>query len=153
MYSVYYYNAFPKNCAYFQCSRKCENTSLIVTLDLRVVQLLSHVRLFQPRRLQHTWLLCPSLSHRVCLMSIESVMLSNHFILCQSPFPLAFNLSQHQDLFQWVSSSHQVAKVLELQLQHQSFQFRNIFIKINLRVISYGNVPRYKIVHYFYFLG
>ena len=33
--------------------------------------------------------------------------------------PSAFNLSQHQGLFQWVSSSHQVAKVLELQLQHQ----------------------------------
>ena len=36
-----------------------------------------------------------------------------------SPSPPAFNLSQHQGLFQWVSSSHQVAKVLELQLQHQ----------------------------------
>ena len=33
-----------------------------------------------------------------------------------SPSPPAFNLSQHQGLFQWVSSSHQVAKVLELQL-------------------------------------
>ena len=33
-----------------------------------------------------------------------------------------FNLSQHQGLFKWVSSSHQVAKVLEFQLQHQSFQ-------------------------------
>ena len=38
-----------------------------------------------------------------------------------SPSPPALNLSQHQGLFQWVSSSHQVAKVLELQLQHQSF--------------------------------
>ena len=37
-----------------------------------------------------------------------------------SPSPSALNLSQHQSLFQWVSSSHQVAKVLEL--QHQSFQ-------------------------------
>ena len=34
-----------------------------------------------------------------------------------------FNISQHQGLFQWVSSSHQVAKVLELQLQHRSFQW------------------------------
>ena len=42
-----------------------------------------------------------------------------------SPSPPAFNLSQHQGLFQWVSSSHQVAKLLEFQLQHQSFQFRN----------------------------
>ena len=40
-----------------------------------------------------------------------------------SPSLPAFNLSQHQGLFQWVSSSHQVAKVLELQLQHQSFQW------------------------------
>ena len=39
-----------------------------------------------------------------------------------SPSP-AFNLSQHQGLFQWVSSSHQVTKVLEFQLQHQSFQW------------------------------
>ena len=40
-----------------------------------------------------------------------------------SPSPPAFNLSQHQGLFQWVSSSHQVAKVLEFQLQHHSFQW------------------------------
>ena len=40
-----------------------------------------------------------------------------------SPSPPAFNLSQHQGLFQWVSSLHQVAKVLEFQLQHQSFQW------------------------------
>ena len=39
-----------------------------------------------------------------------------------SPSPPTFNLSQHQGLFKWVSSSHQVAKVLEFQLQHQSFQ-------------------------------
>ena len=38
--------------------------------------------------------------------------------LLSFPSPPAFNLSQHQRLFQWVSSSHQVAKVLELQLQH-----------------------------------
>ena len=39
------------------------------------------------------------------------------------PSPSALNLSQHQDLFQWVVSSHQVAKVLELQLQPQSCQW------------------------------
>ena len=38
-----------------------------------------------------------------------------------SPSPPALNLSEHQGLFKWVSSSHQVAKVLEFQLQHQSF--------------------------------
>jgi len=40
-----------------------------------------------------------------------------------SPSLPALNLSQHQGLFQWVSFSHQVAKVLEFQLQHQSFQW------------------------------
>ena len=40
-----------------------------------------------------------------------------------SPSPPALNLSQHQGLFQWVSSLHEVAKVLEFQLQHQSFQW------------------------------
>ena len=40
-----------------------------------------------------------------------------------SPFPPAFHLAQHQGLFQWVSSLHQMAKVLEFQLQHQSFQW------------------------------
>ena len=40
-----------------------------------------------------------------------------------SPSPPALNLSQHQGLFKWVSSSHQVAKVLEFQHQHQSFQW------------------------------
>ena len=38
-----------------------------------------------------------------------------------SPFPPIFNLSQHQGLFQGVSSSHHMAKVLEILLQHQSF--------------------------------
>ena len=40
-----------------------------------------------------------------------------------SPSRPTFLLSQHQGLFTWVSSSHQVAKVLEFQLQHQSFQW------------------------------
>ena len=67
-------------------------------------------------------------------MSIESVM--THTIQpshpLSSPSPLAFSLSQHlsQGLFQWVSSSYQVVKVLELQLQQQSFQwiFRTDFL-------------------------
>ena len=55
------------------------------------------------------------------LMSIESVMPTNHLIL-SSPSPPVLNLSQHQGLFKGVSSSHQVAKVVEFQLQYQSFQ-------------------------------
>ena len=52
----------------------------------------------------------------------------SHPLLFSSP--PAFNLSQHQGLLQWVSSSHQVAKVLEFQLQHRSFQriFRTDFL-------------------------
>ena len=47
-----------------------------------------------------------------------------------SPPPPAFNLPQHQGLFQWVSSLHQVVKVLQFQLRHQSFQsiFRTDFL-------------------------
>ena len=46
------------------------------------------------------------------------------------PSPPALNLSQNQSLFKWVSFSHQVAKVLEFQHQHQSFQwiFRTDFL-------------------------
>ena len=48
-----------------------------------------------------------------------------------SVIPFSFNLSQHRGLFQWVSSSYRVAKGLELQLQHQSFQwiFRTDFFQ------------------------
>ena len=53
-----------------------------------------------------------------------------------SPSLPAINLSQHQGLFQWVGSSHQVAKVLEFQLQHQSFQW------IKLGRVSGGSVVK-----------
>ena len=65
------------------------------------------------------------------LMSIELVRPSNRLILCHPLLaPPAFNLSQHQVLFQCSGSSHQVAKVLQFQLQHQSFQwiFRTDFL-------------------------
>ena len=44
-------------------------------------------------------------------MSIESMMLSNQLILCHS-FPSTLSISQHQGHFQWINSSHQLAKVL-----------------------------------------
>ena len=50
---------------------------------------------------------------------VSDVIQTAHPLSC--PSPPAFNLSQHQGLFKWVSCSHQVAKVLEFQLQHQSF--------------------------------
>ena len=55
------------------------------------------------------------------LMSIELVMPQPSRPLL-SPSPPAHNPSQHQGLFQWVNSSHEVVKVLEFQLQRQSFQ-------------------------------
>ena len=51
---------------------------------------------------------------------VGDVIQPSHPLL--SPSPPAFSLSQHHVFFQCVSSSHQVAKVLEFQLQHQSFQ-------------------------------
>ena len=53
---------------------------------------------------------------------ISDAIQSSHPL--SSPSPPVLNLSQHQGLFQWVSSSHHVAKVLQLQVQHQPFQWR-----------------------------
>ena len=66
----------------------------------------------------HHQLLESTQTHFHC---ISDAIQPSHPLL--SPSPLAFNLSQHQGLFQWVSLSHQVVKVLEFQLQHQSFQW------------------------------
>ena len=76
---------------------------------------------------------CPSPTPRACPNSCASSWWCHPTVsssVSPSP-PPAFNLSQHQDLFQWVSSAHQVAKVLELQLQRQSFQwiFRTDFLQ------------------------
>ena len=76
-----------------------------------------------PHELQHVRPPCPSPTPRVysnsCSLSGEAI---HPFHPLSSPSPPAFNLSQHQGLFQWVNSSHEVAKELEFQLQHQSFQ-------------------------------
>ena len=95
------------------------------------VQLLSHVRLFVT-----PWTAAPQASLSITnswsilkLMSIESVMPFNHLILCH---PLLFPTSIFPSIrvFSNVSSLYQVAKLLELQLQHQSFQwiFRTDFL-------------------------
>ena len=57
--------------------------------------------------------------HRVTLDHNDAIQPSHPL---SSPSPPAPNPSQHQGLFQWVNSSHEVAKVLEFQLQHHSFQ-------------------------------
>ena len=68
----------------------------------------------QPHGLQHTRLPCPS-PNLLKLKSIKSVMPSNHLILCHPLLLLSSILSQHQGIFQWVSSSDPVAKVFEFQ--------------------------------------
>ena len=99
--------------------------SLGTDCEMCVVQSLTHVRFFET-----PWIIAHKapLSFTICqnllkLMSIESVMPSNHLIHCHTLLLLLLNLSKHQDLFQCVSSLHQLAKALELQLQHQSFQW------------------------------
>ena len=71
--------------------------------------------------LQHARPPCPSQTPRVHPNS-HPLSLWCHPSL-SSPSPPGLNLSQHQGLFQWINSSCEVAKVLEFQLQHQSFQW------------------------------
>ena len=78
----------------------------------------------QPHGLQQTGL---SVHHQLPEFTqthvhwVSDAMQSSHPL--SSPSPPTINLSQHQGLFKWVNSSHQVIKVLEFQLQHQSFQW------------------------------
>ena len=77
----------------------------------------------QPHELQHTRPPCPSPTPRVHSDSrplSQWALQPSHPL--SSPSPPSPNPSQHQSLFQWVNSSHEVAKVLEFQLQHHSFQ-------------------------------
>ena len=73
-----------------------------------------------PHGLQHFRPLYPLPSSEICPSSCP---LHQWCHLLMPSFPSALNLSQHQGLFQQVSCSHQVTKILELQLQHQSFQW------------------------------
>ena len=96
-----------------------------------VIQVLSRVWLCDPRD-------CSTSGFPVLHYLLESAQICDHWVgdaikpsyPLSPPSPPAFSLSQHQGLFKWVSSSHQVAKVLEFQLCHQSFQwiFRTDFL-------------------------
>ena len=77
-----------------------------------------------PHGLQHTRPPCPSQLWELAqphVRWVSDAIQPSHPL--SSPSPLTFNLSQRQGLFRWVSSSHHVAKGLEFQLQHQSFQW------------------------------
>ena len=100
-----------------------KNQETQLNLQFSSVQMLSRVRLFAT-----PWIAAPpaSLSITNSWVYSDSCPLSQ---LCHqpshplsSPSPPAPNPSQHQSLFQWINSLHQVAKVLEFQLQHHSFQ-------------------------------
>ena len=78
----------------------------------------------QPHESQHTRPPCPSPTPRVHPNSCPSSQWCHPAISSSVvPFSSCPNPSQHQGLFQWVNSSHKVAKVLEFQPQHQSFQW------------------------------
>ena len=96
---------------------------LVYSDQIRSDPSLSHVRLFATPWIaaRQASLSITNSRSSLSITSIESVMPSSHLILL-SPSPLAPNPSQHQSLFQWVNSLHEVAKVLEFQLQHHSFQ-------------------------------
>ena len=98
---------------------------MTITVAAAVVQSLSHVWLFAT-----PWTVArqDSLSFTISQSLLETHVhwvsdAIQHSHPLSSPSPFALNLSQHQCLFQWVGSLHQVAKVLELQLQHESFQW------------------------------
>ena len=98
------------------------------------LQLQSHIWLFATHGPQNTRLPSPALSSGNCTNCCPMSRWchpTNLSSVC--PYPSACNLSQHQGLLQWLGSSHQVAKVLELQLQHQLFQwiFRVDFFRID----------------------
>ena len=77
----------------------------------------------RPHGLQHARPPCPSPAPGVYSNSCPSSRWCHPTISSSViPFSSTFNLSQYQGLFKWVTSSHQVAKVLEFQLQHQSLQ-------------------------------
>ena len=105
---------------------------MLDTVLVVVVQSLSPVQLFV---IPWTAACQVSLSFTVSqsllrLMSIELVMASNHLILCCPLLLLPSIFPNIRVFYQWVSCSYQVAKVLEFQLQHQSFQwiFRTDFL-------------------------
>ena len=102
------------------------------TLDHTISSVARHVQLFAtPWTAEHQASLSINNSQSILkLMSIESVMPSNCPIFCCPLLLLPSVFPSIQGLFKWVSSSHQVVKVLEVKLQHQFFQwiFRTNFL-------------------------
>ena len=108
--------AMPKECSNYGIIAFISHTSKVSSVQL------SHSAMSDslwPHGLQYARPPCPSPTPRVysnsCPLSQWGIQPSHPL---SAPSLPTFNLSQHQGLFKWVSSSHQVAKVLEFQLQH-----------------------------------
>ena len=121
--SVCNWSFFIHSFKFWECSK---STAKDISVQLGLVQSLSHVQLFATpwtAALQAS----PSITNSCSLlklMSIESVMPSNHLILCR-PLHLPPSIFPSQGIFQWISSSHQVAKSC-------SFSFR-IVCPVNIQ--------------------
>ena len=113
---------------------------LELTFQFSSVSLLSSVQLFVTpwTAARQASLSITNSQSLLKLMSIESSDAIQPSHPLSSPSPPAFNLSQHQGLFQWVSSSHQMVKVLEFQLQHQSCQW---IFRIDFLLDGLGGSP------------
>ena len=100
-----------------------QHFTLSLSLQLSSLQLLRRVQLFETPRMTarlpiHHQLPKWTQTH---VHGVGDAIQPSHPL--SSPSPPTFNLSQHQGLFKWLSSSHQVTMVLKYQLQHQFFQW------------------------------
>ena len=120
--------------SYSAFSGRNRNLPILACLKSRIFKGIQK-RISSVQRLSHVWVFvpmdCSTPGLPVHRLLLELTQTHVHWVsdAIQPSHPLlssaspSFNLSQHQGLFQWVSSSHQVAKVLEFQLQHQSFKW------------------------------
>ena len=141
------------------------SSTTMASVQFSSVQSLSHVRLFAT-----TWITARqaslSITNSQSLLNahwVGDAIEPSHSLLSLSP--PTFNLSQHQGLFKWVSTLNQVAKVLEFQLQYQSFQriFRTDFLYNGLvwssccprdsRVFSNTTVQKHQFFDTAFFIG
>ena len=86
------------------------------------------------------------------LMSIKSVMPSNHLILCPPPSPPALDLSQHQSLFQWVGSSHQVVNNIYYYIYVYCIYISHVSHIIVVAIVTYVVVYIYVYIYSAYYL-
>ena len=103
----------------------------------------------QPHGLQNARLPClllaPGIYNLMSISQVSDAIQPSHPLLSSPP---NVNLSQHQRLFKWVSSSSKVAKVLQFQLQHQSFQWIFRMVANNYPGLQMRNIELWKLTCY-----